>query len=166
MLPVSCDSCEMSEPTLPALPDTVVETLNATRGGFNTLIGLTFTSATYEKVCAEVPVKPELAQPYGLVHGGVYAAIIETLASVGAAINALPQERTTVGLENCTTFLKAVRTGTLHGEATPLTRGKRTHVWEVSIRDDEKRLVASGRVRMICLESGAAIAGKTVGLGG
>ncbi len=156
----------MSEPTLPELPDNVIDTLNATRGGFNTLIGLEFTSASYEKVCAKVPVKPELYQPYGLVHGGVYASIIETLASVGAAMNALPLERTTVGLENCTSFLKGVRSGALHGEAVPLTRGKRTHVWEVSITDDEERLVASGRVRMICLEKGAAVAGKTVGLGG
>lgn len=155
-----------SEPTLPELPENVVDILNSTRGGFNTLIGLRFTSATYEKVCAEVPVRPELAQPYGLVHGGVYASMIETLASVGAAMNALPQERTAVGLENSTSFLKAVRGGTLHGEAVPLTRGKRTHVWEVTIRDDEQRIVASGRVRMICLEKGAAVAGKTVGLDG
>lgn len=155
-----------TDQTLPELPENVVDILNSTLGGFNTLIGLRFTSATYDKVCAEVPVRPELAQPYGLVHGGVYASIIETLASAGAAINALPQERTTVGLENSTSFLKAVRGGTLHGEAVPLTRGKRTHVWEVAIRDDDQRIVASGRVRMICLEKGAAVAGKTVGLGG
>ncbi|MCP4447828.1 MAG: PaaI family thioesterase [Myxococcales bacterium] len=140
--------------------------LNATRGGFNNLIGLTFTSAAYEKVCAKVDVTPELHQPYGLVHGGIYSAMIETLASVGAAINSMPRGQSTVGLENTTSFLKAVRSGTLYGEATPLTRGKRTHVWDVVIRDDEDRLVATGRVRMICLEQGAAVAGETVAVGG
>jgi uncharacterized protein (TIGR00369 family) len=156
----------MSETTPPELPENTVDVLNSTRGGYNTLIGLRFTSASYEKVCAEVAVTPELHQPYGLVHGGVYSSMIETLASVGAAINAMPAGRSTVGLENTTSFLKAVRSGTLYGEAVPLTRGKRTHVWDVTIRDDEKRLVATGRVRMICLEQGAAVAGKTVGLGG
>ena len=155
----------MSEATPPELPENTVDVLNSMLGGFNTLIGLRFTSATYEKVCAEVPVTAKLHQPYGLVHGGVYSSMIETLASVGAAINAMPKGQSTVGLENTTSFLRAARSGTLYGEAIPLTRGKRTHVWEVTIRDDEKRLLATGRVRMICLEKGAAVAGKTVGLG-
>lgn len=154
----------MSKTPPPALPENVVEVLNATRGGFNTLIGLQFTQVSYDEVCAEIPVSPDLHQPYGLVHGGIYSTMIETLASVGAAMTAMPRGQTTVGLENSTSFLKAVRDGTLHGRATPLTRGRRTQVWEVSIRDDDDRLVATGRVRMICLEGGAAVAGETVGL--
>lgn len=146
------------------LPENVVEVLNATRGGFNTLIGLRFTSAKFDEVRAEVPVRPEILQPYGLVHGGIYSTMIETLASVGAAMNAMPRGQSTVGLENTTSFLKAVRKGTLHGQAVPLTRGRRTQVWEVSIRDDDDRIVATGRVRMLCLEQGSAIAGQTVAL--
>jgi len=154
----------MSKEALPPLPENVVEGLNATRGGFNTLLGLRFVSVTYDKICAEVPVTSELHQPYGLVHGGVYSAMIETLASVGAAIHSMPTGKSTVGLENSTSFLRAVRKGVLHGTATPVTRGRRTHVWDVEIRDDEDRLAATGRVRMICLEQGATVAGKTVGL--
>jgi uncharacterized protein (TIGR00369 family) len=146
------------------LPENVVEVLNATRGGFNQLIGLTFTKVTYDEVCAEIPVTSKLHQPYGLVHGGVYSTMIETMASVGAAMTAMSRGQTTVGLENATSFLKAVRDGTLHGRALPLTRGRRTQVWEVSIRDDDDKLVATGRVRMICLEGGAAVAGETVGV--
>lgn len=156
----------MSESTPPDLPENVIEALNATRGGFNKLIGLNFTRVTYESVCCEVPVTPEIHQPYGLVHGGVYSTMIETLASVGAAINAMSRGQTTVGLENSTSFLRAVRSGTLYGEAVPLTRGKRTQVWNVTVQDDKKRLVATGRVRMICLEQGAAIGGKAVGIVG
>ncbi|MEQ9324060.1 MAG: PaaI family thioesterase, partial [Polyangiaceae bacterium] len=70
--------------------------------------------------------------------------------------------RSAVGLENATTFLKAVRDGTLTGRATPLTRGRRTQVWEVRVTDDDDRLVAQGRVRMLCLEGGAEVAGETV----
>lgn len=71
-------------------------------------------------------------QAYGIVHGGVYAGIIESLASVGAAIHALAEGKSVVGLENHTSFLRAVRSGTLHGVAKPLTRGRRSPVWECS----------------------------------
>ena len=157
----------MSEtpPEMPTeVPENVVEILNATRGGFNSLIGLTFTSATFDEVLGEITVRPEILQPYGLVHGGIYSTMIETLASVGAAMNAMPKGQTAVGLENTTSFLKAVREGTLFGRAVPLTRGRRTQVWEVTIRNDDDTLVATGRVRMICLDGGAAIAGETVAL--
>jgi len=142
----------------------VVTMLNAARGGFEVAMGLTFTRATPDEVACEVPVGPHLAQPYGLVHGGVYSSIVETLASVGAALFAMPKGQTTVGLENTTTFLRAVRTGKLTGIARPLHRGRATQVWEVEIRGDDGKLASTGRVRLLCLEPGAAIAGETVGL--
>jgi len=142
----------------------VVTMLNATRGGFNTALGLTFVRASAEEVACEVPVAPHLQQPYGLVHGGVYASIIETCASVGAALYSMPKGQTTVGLENTTSFLRAVRTGKLLGVARPLHRGRQTQVWEVEVRGDDGKLAATGRVRMLCLEPGAAIAGETVAL--
>jgi uncharacterized protein (TIGR00369 family) len=140
----------------------VVTMLNAARGGFEVALGLRFTQATPDTVACEVPVGPQLLQPYGLVHGGVYASIIETLASVGAALYAMPKRQTTVGLENTTSFLRAVRAGTLFGIARPLHRGRQTQVWEVEIRGDDGKIAATGRVRMLCLEPGAKVAGETV----
>src|SRR3954469_592054 len=107
--------------------------LNARRGGFEHTIGLVFTRAAPGEVIAEVPVGPHLTQPYGLVHGGVYAAIVETLASSGAAIHAMAQGKTSVGLENTTSFVRAVRTGKLVAVATPVHRGSGSQVWEVKI---------------------------------
>jgi len=144
-------------------PD-VVALLNAGRGGFEVSIGLTFTRASADEVACEVPVGPQLLQPYGLVHGGVYASIIETLASVGAALYAMPRQQTAVGLENTTSFLRAVRSGTLIGVSRPLQRGRTTQVWEVEVRGDDGQLAATGRVRMLCLEPGRQIAGETVAL--
>jgi uncharacterized protein (TIGR00369 family) len=141
-----------------------LETLNARRGGFERTIGLVFTRIAPDEIVCEVPVGPHLTQPYGLVHGGVYASIIETVASVGAALDAMTRGQTAVGLENTTSFLNAVRGGTLVGIATPLHRGRRTQVWQVEIRGDDGKLAATGRVRMLCLEAGAAIAGATVAL--
>lgn len=138
--------------------------LNAARGGFEVALGLVFTRASNDEVVCEVPVGPHLVQPYGLVHGGVYASIIETVASVGAALSALPRGQTAVGLENTTSFLRAVRTGKLVGTARPLHRGRATQVWEVEVRGDDGKLAATGRVRMLCLEAGAAVAGETVAI--
>ena len=148
----------------PPLPVGLLETLNTNRGGFNELIGLTFVAASYNEVVARVEVGAQLLQPYGLVHGGVYSSMVETLASVGAALCALADGRTAVGLENNTSFLRAVRHGTLVGRATPLHRGRRTHVWQVRIHDDTGREAAIGRVRMLCLEKGSTAAGEPVAM--
>jgi 1,4-dihydroxy-2-naphthoyl-CoA hydrolase len=140
--------------------------LNQIRDGFNRALGLVFTRVTRDEICAEIPVGPNHLQPYGVVHGGVYSAMIETLCSVGAAMDAMTRGQSAVGLENHTSFLRAVRGGTLRGSARAIVRGKRSQVWEGSVHDDGGALVATGRVRMICLEAGAAIAGRTAGIEG
>jgi 1,4-dihydroxy-2-naphthoyl-CoA hydrolase len=147
--------------SLPPLSNDLVAELNAIRGGFNQALGLRFVSADYDEVVAEIELGPEHLQPYGLVHGGVYAAMVETLASVGAALNLGVLGLHTVGLDNNTSFLKAVRTGTLRGTARPLARGRRTQVWEVSITCEDQ-LVAAGRVRLLGVEHGAVVAGESV----
>lgn len=152
----------MTAPQLPSLPGDIVEALNQRRGGFNTLIGLRFVSVSYDEVVGELDVGEQHHQPYGLIHGGVYTAIIETLASVGAAMHVIPFGHHTVGLENSTSFLRAVRSGVIRGTAIPLARGRRSHVWQVSIHDDGGRLAATGRVRMLVLEPGASVAGEVV----
>ncbi len=98
------------------------------------------------------------------MHGGVHAGIIETIASVGAALNAMEGGRSVVGLENHTSFLRAVRSGKLHAVAKPLARGRRSQVWEASVHDDQGRLAASGRVRLLVLEADTEVAGKRVGI--
>lgn len=145
-------------------PDNIVEIANAQRGGFNQSIGLQFVSITAEEVVAELTIDAQHKQPYGLVHGGVYSAMLETLCSTGAALNVMAHSRTVVGLENTTSFLKAVRGGRLRGVATPLLAGRRSHVWEGRVYDDEERLVATGRVRLIVLEQGATAGGSKVTL--
>lgn len=152
----------MTDTPRPPLPENLVETLNATRGGFNTALGLRFVKVDYDEVIAEIEVTDALHQPYGLVHGGVYSSMVETLASVGAAVNFAVDGRHTVGLDNATSFLRAVRDGVLVGRATPLSKGRTTHVWEVAIRDREDRLVASGRVRTLGLDGDARMAGERV----
>jgi 1,4-dihydroxy-2-naphthoyl-CoA hydrolase len=131
--------------------------LNETLQGWVRAMGLSFVHATDEEVVAEWDVAPHHLQAYGIVHGGVHAGMIETVASVGAALHAMPAGRGVVGLENNTTFLRAVRGGRLRVTARPLHRGRTTHVWEATVTDEKGGAVASGRVRLLCLEQGADV---------
>jgi 1,4-dihydroxy-2-naphthoyl-CoA hydrolase len=138
------------------------EMFNAVLGGHNRAMGLRFTKASADEVIGVITIGEQHLQPYGLVHGGVYCGMVETVSSAGAAIGAMAAGLTTVGLENSTTFLRAARSGTLTARGVPLSRGRRSQVWQVDIRDDQDRLVASGRVRMLNLEAGAQAGGVTV----
>ena len=115
-------------------------------------MGVRFVRATADSVEAELEIGPDHRQAYGIVHGGVHSGMIETIASVGAALVAMPRGQSVVGLENHTSFLVAVREGKLHATARPLVRGRRTQVWEGTVTDDGGRVVATGRVRLINLE--------------
>jgi len=145
-------------------PENVVNLINERLGGYNSVIGLRFVEASPDRFVAELEIDERHLQPYGLVHGGVYAGMIESLCSTGAALSVWNEGQSTVGLENTTAFLRAVRSGTLRGTARPLARGRRSHVWEAEIKDDRDRLVASGRVRLMVLDPGAEADGETVTL--
>lgn len=125
-------------------------------------MGIHFVKANGDEVVAELEIASQHHQAYGIVHGGVYSGLIETIASVGAALWAQRHGQTVVGLENQTSFLLAVREGKLQATATPLMRGRRTQVWVAKVLDDAGRTVADGKVRLISLEAGAALAGEAV----
>jgi 1,4-dihydroxy-2-naphthoyl-CoA hydrolase len=131
--------------------------------GWPTAMGMDITLATKDEVRAELTVGPQHLQSYGIVHGGVHSGVIETLASIGAFLFAQQRGQHVVGLENHTSFIRAVRAGTkLHAIATPITRGRHTQVWEARVLDEENRVVATGRVRLLCLEPDQSLAGEVV----
>jgi 1,4-dihydroxy-2-naphthoyl-CoA hydrolase len=139
------------------------ERMNEFPEGWPGTMGIVITMATQDEARAELTVEAKHLQPYGVVHGGVYCGLIETLASIGAALYALPRGQSVVGLENNTSFIRAVRGGAkLHAISTPITRGRRTQVWEARVLDEEERLVATGRVRLLCLEADQQLAGEKV----
>ena len=91
--------------------------------GFDRLLGLEFTEASATRVCAKLKISQCHTQIHGVVHGGVYTSIVETLGSIGAALSARGFGRTIVGLDNHTSFLKATRDGTLNAISEPITAG-------------------------------------------
>jgi uncharacterized protein (TIGR00369 family) len=145
-------------------PENAVEMINELIGGFNKSMGLRFVKAAPNEFVAEIEIDERHLQPYGIVHGGVYAGMIETLCSTGAALNVFSERKSAVGLENTTSFLRAVRSGTLRCTARPVLTGRRSHVWEAQVTDNRDRLVATGRVRLMILEPGSAADGITVEL--
>jgi 1,4-dihydroxy-2-naphthoyl-CoA hydrolase len=126
-------------------------------------MGITITHATKDEVRAEFVTGTQHLQGYGIVHGGVHCGLIESLASIGAFLFARERGQHVVGLENNTSFIRAVRAGKkLRAVATPVTRGRQTQVWAADIVDEEDRLVATGRVRLLCLASDQSLAGEQV----
>jgi 1,4-dihydroxy-2-naphthoyl-CoA hydrolase len=133
------------------------EVLNAHNDPFSRAQGMRYLSATAERVEAELVVTEAHHQAFGIVHGGVHAAMIETTCSAGAALAALRDGLTVVGLDNHTSFLRAVRGGALRIVATPLTRGRKSQLWEATVCDAEGRKVATGRVRLLCISPDTAL---------
>jgi uncharacterized protein (TIGR00369 family) len=91
-------------------------------------------------------VRRELMQPWGIVHGGVFATIAESLASWATAMVVLGDGQAAMGLSNNTSFLRPIGEGTIHALATRRHRGRTTWVWDVDMTDDQGRLCASSRV--------------------
>lgn len=136
------------------------EYVNAsTRDGWLRAMGLVITRATADEVRCEWEVGDVHRQEYGIVHGGVHCGVIETLTSIGAFLYARQHGQKTVGLENHTSFVRAVSAGRLFAEAHPLTRGRSSQLWEGTIRDDQGRLVARGTVRLLSLPADRDLGG-------
>jgi 1,4-dihydroxy-2-naphthoyl-CoA hydrolase len=113
---------------------------------FDELYGLEFLEVSADKVRARVVVEDHHKQPFGLVHGGVYAAIAESTASVGTFVGVKDDGKISMGMNNNTTFLRPLTEGTVHAVATPVHRGRTTWVWDVEITNDEGKPVALTRM--------------------
>jgi 1,4-dihydroxy-2-naphthoyl-CoA hydrolase len=120
--------------------------------GFDKLYGLEITEAGEALMQGRVEVREELKQPAGLVHGGVYAAIAESLASHGTAMGVIPEGKIAMGLSNQTSFLRPIVGGTIHAVARMRHRGRTTWVWEVELSDDDGRLCVLTRVTVAVRE--------------
>jgi 1,4-dihydroxy-2-naphthoyl-CoA hydrolase len=135
----------MSAESIPA--ERIAEVNAITSQGFDGIVGLKYVRGTVDKLEAEIVVNPSLLQPNGIVHGGVYCSIVESVASL-ASVNWLAGKGYAVGVNNNTDFLRATRSGTLFAVAEPIHRGKSQQLWVVTIKDGDDRTVARGQVRM------------------
>ena len=123
--------------------------LNLTDGLAGAL-GMEFVETGPDRVVVRWTVGPHHRQPFGIVHGGVHCAVVETAASVAAQywLVSTGVEGYVVGVNNTTDFLRAVREGVLTAVASPVHRGRLQQLWDVAITDESERLVARGQVRL------------------
>jgi 1,4-dihydroxy-2-naphthoyl-CoA hydrolase len=144
------------------MADDAADTANRWAGGFDAAMGFRYVRLSRDEVVIEYDVADHHKQPYGIVHGGVHCGAVEAACSAGAGVDAIARGQSVVGLENHTSFVRAVRAGPITVTATPITRGRRVQLWEATSRDAQGRIVASGRVRLLCLEPGSDLAGERV----
>jgi uncharacterized protein (TIGR00369 family) len=121
--------------------------------GFDALYGLEILSLGEEEATAQVQVTPDVLQPGGLVHGGVYASIAESLTSFATWTAVARDGRSAQGLSNQTSILRPILRGTIYATARRRHRGRTTWVWEVDITDDEGRMCALVRMTVAVREA-------------
>jgi 1,4-dihydroxy-2-naphthoyl-CoA hydrolase len=110
---------------------------------FDALYGLEIESATAVEARGRVAVSDGVRQPTGLVHGGVYASMAESLA---VAATQAATGRVTVGHSSQTSFLRPITRGTVHAQGRPRHTGRSTWVWEFDVTDGDGRLCALVRM--------------------
>ena len=101
-------------------------------------LGMRFIEATAERVVAEIEIREEVCTLGGAIHGGALMALADTVGAVGT----LATGAKTATAESKTNFFAAARAGKVRAEATPLHKGKRTHVWQTRVTDESGRLLS------------------------
>lgn len=128
------------------MPTPSVEEINAVLLGFDRLYGLEVLALSDTEVRAQLPVREQVRQPAGLVHGGVYASMAESMASMATAFAVAEQGNMAMGLSNSTSFLRPITEGVVHARAERVHRGRTTWVWDVTFSDDSGHTCALTRM--------------------
>jgi len=124
------------------LPDTASEQI------LDQVLGLELLEWDDERARGRFDVENRVRQPFGIVHGGAYAALAESLVSVATHTAVMSEGMLAMGQANSTSFLRPVSSGTITADARRRHRGRTTWVWDVDFRDDQDRLCAVTRVTM------------------
>ena len=111
-------------------------------------LGIETLEVSTEGARSRTPVADHVKQPWGLVHGGVFASMAESLASQATMLGVYEQGNIAVGLSNHTSFMRPVIEGYVNASGRRVHRGSTTWVWEVELTDDQGRLCALSRVTM------------------
>lgn len=128
-------------------PEVTADSL-AGGGAFMQALGLQVAELGGDRVVGHVLLGPEHHTPWGVVHGGLYAAVAESAASIGASLAVQDRDQFAVGVHNATDFLRSATTGRLDVEALPLQQGRVQQLWLVTMRRQDGKDVARSQVRL------------------
>ena len=116
--------------------------------------GLELFEISAERVAGRIPVRNAIKQPMGVVHGGVLAALAETLASWATAAAVRADGKVALGLANNTSFFRPITSGYVNAAGERRHGGRTTWVWDVDVSDDQGALAATSRVTVAVRELG------------
>ena len=117
-------------------------------------LGLLVDEVSFERVLGHLECDERHHQPFGIVHGGVWCAVVESLASIGATMRVASSGSVVVGVANSTDFLRAHRVGRVDAEARPVHVGRTQQLWQVTLtRAEDGKVVARGQVRLQNVDS-------------
>ena len=114
--------------------------------GFAEFIGTEWIDLDPDEARARIEVKPHHLQPHGMVHGGVYAALAESLCSAATDDAVRPEGMLALGQANSTTFLRPITSGHINAVGRTRQRGRTTWIWDVELSDDDGRVCALVRM--------------------
>jgi len=122
---------------------------SALRSPFDELVGTEWVSDDPDDARVRVEVREELEQPVGLLHGGVYSTLVESICSRATALHVGREGKQAMGQSLEISFLRPVTGGTLTVDARARHRGRTTWVWEAEATDAEGRLCALARMTVV-----------------
>ena len=141
----------MTDPIWHATPDLAALNARSARG-INAHLGIELTAVGPDWLEGRMPVDERTRQPFGILHGGASVALAETLGSTAAGLVVDPDKYRVVGQEINANHVRAISDGFVIGTARPHHVGRRSHVWEIRITDEQERLVCISRLTMFVLE--------------
>ncbi|MFA9445862.1 PaaI family thioesterase [Egicoccus sp. AB-alg6-2] len=112
------------------------------------VVGLRWDTLALDRVTAHLDVDERHHQPYGIVHGGVWCTLVETIGSIGAALHAAGRGEVAVGVTNSTDFLRPHRSGRVEIEGVPIHVGRSQQLWQVVVTREDGKPVARGQLRV------------------
>ena len=139
----------------PLPPDISARVNERLRGTFAGVLGMEVTHVSHDHVQARLRVRTDLLQSRGILHGGALMTLADTVAGIGAHVNA-PPGSPSVTIELKINLIRAAREGVVHAEARPLHRGRTTSVWETRLTDDAGPLIAVALSTHMTLDTGPA----------
>jgi uncharacterized protein (TIGR00369 family) len=115
-------------------------------GTLDDVLGFELLESSPDGCRGRFAVEKRVMQPLGLVHGGAYAALAESMVSATTHLAVEADGNFAVGQSNSTSFFRPAREGSVHAQGVPIHRGRTSWVWDVRFTDDEERLCAVSRV--------------------
>ena len=116
------------------------------------VLGIEITDFGRDYFCGKMPVDHRTVQPYGLLHGGASAVLAETLGSIAGGMQVNLETQSVVGVEINCNHLRSARDGWVYGKATPVKIGRKIHVWNIEIKNEDDKLVAVSRLTLAVID--------------